>query len=39
MWMLLSPEVAHLLINDRGWTLQAYQRWLDQALTDALLPR
>ena len=39
MWMLLSPEVAHLLINDRGWTLPAYQRWLDQALTDALLPR
>jgi AcrR family transcriptional regulator len=39
MWMLLSPEVWQLLVDDRGWTLPAYQRWLDQTLADALLAR
>ncbi len=39
MWMLLSPEVAQLLLDDRGWTLAEYGEWLDGALADALLRR
>jgi AcrR family transcriptional regulator len=36
---LSSPEVYRLLVSDRGWRLQRYQRWLTEVLTDQLLPR
>ena len=35
---LLSPELYGLLVVDRGWTTQRYQRWLAELLIDQLLP-
>jgi len=34
---LMSPEVYRLLVSDRGWTPQRYQRWLAEILIDQLL--
>ncbi|MFI5891830.1 TetR/AcrR family transcriptional regulator [Actinoplanes sp. NPDC051513] len=36
VWTLISPEVYELLVSDRGWSPDEYERWLAQALTDAL---
>jgi AcrR family transcriptional regulator len=36
---LMSPEVYQLLVADRGWRPQRYERWLTQTLIDQLLPR
>ena len=36
---LMSPEVFQLLVGDRGWQPQRYERWLSQTLVDQLLPR
>ena len=35
---LASPELYHLLIIDRAWSPERYQRWLAQALAGQLLP-
>jgi AcrR family transcriptional regulator len=35
---LMSPEVFRLLVVDRDWAPQRYQRWLTGVLTDQLLP-
>lgn len=35
---LLSPEIYRLLVIDRGWKPDRYQRWLIEALTHQLLP-
>ena len=35
---LMSPEVYRLLVRDRGWTPQRYERWLGKILIDQLLP-
>jgi TetR/AcrR family transcriptional regulator, regulator of autoinduction and epiphytic fitness len=35
---LMSPEVYRLLVGDRGWPPQRYQRWLADALIGQLLP-
>jgi AcrR family transcriptional regulator len=35
---LMSPEVYRLLVGDRGWTPQRYERWLAGILIDQLLP-
>jgi AcrR family transcriptional regulator len=35
---IASPEVHHLLVIDRGWTPDRYQRWLSDTLADQLLP-
>jgi AcrR family transcriptional regulator len=35
---LMSPEVYRLLVGDRGWTPQRYERWLGGILIDQLLP-
>jgi AcrR family transcriptional regulator len=35
---LASPEVYGLLVTDRGWTPERYERWLKSILTDQLLP-
>jgi AcrR family transcriptional regulator len=35
---LLSPELYRLLVLDRGWGPERYERWLAAALVDQLLP-
>jgi AcrR family transcriptional regulator len=35
---LLSPELYRLLVLDRGWKPDRYQRWLESALAMHLLP-
>lgn len=39
VWTLISPEVYELLVIDRGWSHDEYERWLGGALTDALAAR
>jgi AcrR family transcriptional regulator len=36
---LVSPEVYGLLVLDRGWTPERYERWLTETLVDQVLPR
>jgi len=36
---LMSPEVYQLLVADRGWPPQRYEKWLARTLIDQLLPR
>jgi len=36
---LMSPEVYRLLVGDRGWTAEKYEKWLRQTLIDQMLPR
>ena len=36
---LMSPEVYQLLVLDRGWRPERYERWLTETLIDAVLPR
>ena len=33
---LMSPEVYHLLVGDRGWTPERYQQWLATTLVQQL---
>jgi len=35
---LASPELYHLLVIDRAWTPQRYERWLAETLAGQLLP-
>lgn len=35
---LMSPEIYRLLVLDRGWQSERYQRWLTAILIDQLLP-
>ena len=35
---LMSPELYQLLVVDRGWNADRYQRWLARTLGDQLLP-
>jgi hypothetical protein len=35
---LASPEVYGLLVSDRGWSGERYEKWLGSILTDQLLP-
>jgi AcrR family transcriptional regulator len=35
---LMSPEVYRLLVGDRGWHPERYERWLTDILTGQLLP-
>lgn len=37
IWALRAPEMHHLLTSVRGWSAQEYERWLADALVDALL--
>jgi AcrR family transcriptional regulator len=37
LWALISPELYLLLVLDRGWSPDEYERWLATAITDALL--
>jgi AcrR family transcriptional regulator len=34
---LMSPEVHHLLVSDRGWSRERYEQWLTEILADQLL--
>jgi len=36
---LASPEVYGLLVFDRGWSGERYEKWLRSILTDQLLPQ
>ena len=38
VWSLTSPEMHRLLRVDRGWTPEAYARWLAETLILTLLP-
>ena len=35
---LASPELFRLLVLDRGWAIERYERWLTDALAEQLLP-
>jgi len=35
---LMSPEIYRLLVADRGWPPERYERWLREILIDQLLP-
>ena len=35
---VLSPEMYRLLVLDRGWKIERYERWLAQLLAGQLLP-
>lgn len=36
VWALIAPELHHLLVGQRGWTLDDYERFLAASLGDAL---
>ena len=36
---LASPELYHLLVVDRAWPAERYERWLAEALASQLLPQ
>lgn len=38
LWTLNSAEVWHLLTVTRGWSGEAYEDWVGQAMADAVLP-
>jgi AcrR family transcriptional regulator len=38
LWTLLGTDVAALLVDGRGWTVQAYADWLVDSLERLLLP-
>jgi AcrR family transcriptional regulator len=37
LWALISPELYQLLVVERGWTPEDYERWLAGAIADELL--
>ncbi len=37
LWVLGAPQQYGLLVHDRGWSVPAYQVWIDHALR-SLLP-
>jgi AcrR family transcriptional regulator len=37
IWTMSSPEVARLLVEQRGWSWTRYEHWLADTLTHALL--
>ena len=37
VWLLTSPETYLQLTDGLGWSLDDYERWLEQSLVDALL--
>ncbi len=39
LWMYTSREVYRLLVRERGWTSQAYEDWVTEALAAALLKK
>jgi AcrR family transcriptional regulator len=39
IYAIASPEVYGLLVLDRGWSGERYEKWLRSILSDQLLPR
>ncbi len=39
LWTLTAPDIVLRLVHRRGWTLDRYERWLAEAMADAVLPR
>lgn len=39
LWALTSPELYSLLVVQSGWSGDAYEEWLIDALTERLLAR
>ena len=37
LWTINHPAVYHLLVVERGWRTQDYQRWLEESLNQQLL--
>jgi AcrR family transcriptional regulator len=38
VWAITSGEVYTLLVNDRGWSIEKYSKWLAKTLNKLLLP-
>jgi hypothetical protein len=38
LWALNHPDVWHLLVEERGWTPEAWERWFSQTSCRELLP-
>jgi AcrR family transcriptional regulator len=38
LWTLTAPDVADRLVRRRGWGWDRFERWLGEAMADALLP-
>lgn len=38
VWLLTAPEVWQMLVDERGWSLDAYRRWLARSIEDAIRP-
>lgn len=38
VWLATAPENFQLLVRERGWSLDAYERWLHRTLVRSLLP-
>jgi AcrR family transcriptional regulator len=38
MWAVVSPDVARMLCDGRGWSQEEYAEWLEDMLVRALLP-
>jgi AcrR family transcriptional regulator len=36
VWALISPQLYQMLVGERGWPPEEYERWLAKALADAL---
>jgi AcrR family transcriptional regulator len=37
VWALISPDLHRMLVVERGWSSDAYERWLGEALVASLL--
>ena len=38
IWLHTAPDTYRLLVLERGWALDEYERWLATSLAAALLP-
>jgi len=38
LWTMASPDVARMLLDGQGWTVERYVDWLDATLARLLLP-
>jgi AcrR family transcriptional regulator len=39
IYALMSPELANVLVDERGWEIDRYEQWLTSTLCDVLLRR
>ena len=38
IWLHTAPDTYRLLVLERGWTMDEYERWFTTSLAAALLP-